>query len=63
MPIKHDKGPSVNDVTREEVGGRGGVQVCITNNVEGCIQEHKGEGGIKMLQISMTSFMDDPKVV
>ena len=45
--------------------GGGGVQVRMTNNVEGCMKKHDrggGGGGVKMPQNSMTSFMDDPFV-
>ena len=37
--------PSINDVMSE---GGGGVRVCMTNNVEGCIKKHdEGGGGVK----------------
>ena len=59
-------GPYINDVMLE--GGREGVRVRMTNNVEGCIKKHaKGQGrggrGLKMSQNSMTSFMGDPKLL
>ena len=34
-----DVGPSINDVMPERGGG---VQVRMTNNVEGCIKKHEG---------------------
>ena len=47
-----------------EEGGGGEIQVCMTNNDEGCIRKTimtRGEGGgVKVPQNSMTSVMDDP---
>ena len=40
--------------------GGGGVLVRMTNNVKGCMKKHDGGGGVKMLQNSMTSFVDYP---
>ena len=39
---KSAKVPSINDVMPE---GGGGVWVCMTNNVEGCMKRHDRGGG------------------
>ena len=37
------KGPSINDIMPKG----GGVQIRMTNNVEGCIKKHDEGGGVK----------------
>ena len=50
-PFHVIKGSSINDVMPE--GGRGGVRVRMTRNVEGCIKKQdKGVGGKKCPKIA-----------